>query len=163
MRGQIRLPAPPDVTIVSITDQFSSARFYLSVFYDLAKNNDRFSRCIFPSCYQEGDLEGIYLPQSNVFFLINAESSERTINMKRFLSPQQITLYREDIRRAMKLRNSMQEQACAVLANAGRFHFALEKLYGDAMDFSQKEEFTKKLIKRAISYLSPGVDSSVFL
>lgn len=156
MRGYMRLPVPSNVKTISISDHLFSARFYLVVLRDLLRKIEGISFCIYPSCYSDEDLEGIYLPQNNILYLKNGESCERNINMKRFLSPQQISLYREDIRRTLKLRNSMQEQACASLREAGRYHFALEKLYGTAMDFSKKELYTKNLVQRAIAYLSGG-------
>lgn len=157
MQGEAHLPAPADVEkIISVSDVFGSAAFYLSTFEKMLRSSSPGHYVVYPSCYCESKIEGVYLPENKVLFLINAANAERQINMKRFLSPAPLAARRTDIKTALKTRDGMCDCAVLALREASQYHFALEALYGKAMDFTRKEIFTQRLTERILSYLSEG-------
>lgn len=154
MRGYERLPLPPEArNVVSVSNEYGSASLYLSVFCDKLKAARAYTFRIFPSCFADDEIEGFFLPQNNIAFLEDTAGADRQINMRRFLDAKAVARNRADIRCALKVRARMLEEAQNSLHEVGEAHFALEKIYGEAMNFQEKEKYTKKLIARVLSFL----------
>ncbi len=71
---------------------------------------------------------------------------EKCINMKRFIDPVACRICRNEYKLADTLRGALTDAALASLQAASTYHFALEKIYGEAMDFAAKEEYTNNFI-----------------
>ena len=66
--------------------------------------------------------------------------------MKRFLDDAELKNARQELKYAVNLKKSCIDGALSALSKASEYHFALEKIYGEAMDFLAKEEFTDNFI-----------------
>ena len=53
----------------------------------------------------------------------------------------------------LALHESMTDAAVSYLKEAGAYHFALEQIYGVAMDFEAKERYVSTLIDKIIKQL----------
>ncbi len=88
---------------------------------------------------------------------ITADAAERgvgckVINLARFLDSGVLTgrgsALRQRYRFAAEMRKELLKAALGTFAEIKKVHFALEEIYGAAMDFPKKEAFTKKLLIR---------------
>ena len=96
----------------------------------------------------------MYLPQNKRLYLIdNGENAGRKINIKRFINKEKEVAHRGHIRRLLRLHGDMVGAACECFKEASGHHFALEKIYGGAMDFSKKEIMAFLLGKEVCAYL----------
>ena len=67
-----------------------------------------------------------------------------------FLDKDELKKCGKTLKKARKCRARLEELALERLADAAKYHFGLEKIYGDAMDFESKEKFTKEFIEKNI-------------
>lgn len=158
MKGKIRLsPALENATVINIDSYLGSGRFYLNALRDALRAAGRFSYLIIPSCYTDERTEGVYLPDDNLLFIEGkGPTNEKTINMRRFLLPDITRALRPKMRQLATLHECMTDTAVSYLREAGAYHFALEEIYGNAMDFKAKEAYSKKLIARILKQLFPA-------
>lgn len=155
MSGRVRLTTwQENATVISVTDPYGAARLFLG---ELARTLETESLSPYyriPSCFSDGITEGVYLPRNNLLFLEDCpESATRQINMFRFLFKEKLAARRPEIRRADALRRASISYAEEALREAGTYHFALEKIYGSAMDFPQKEACCDRIRAQALALL----------
>ncbi len=155
MRGYLKLDTHrADSRVIAVSDEYGSAHFYLDTLKAILREKRTHDFMSFPSCFDDEKTEAIYLPQNKVMFVEGTEgNSARVINMKRFLDPQKISAARGEIRRLYGLREEMKRVALSAMETAGRYHFELERIYGDAMDFARKEAITSEITARVLSLL----------
>ena len=72
----------------------------------------------------------------------------RTINMKRFIDMGEIFTLRSDYRMATRMRDNICDMATLEFEKAKKYHFTIEEIYGAAMDFEAKEQFTSDFCKK---------------
>ena len=75
------------------------------------------------------------------------------VNMKRFVSSEELRTIREEWRFNEKAYNSALNSACESLARAGERHFDLEKIYVKAMDFDAQNEFCEAFLRKYPEFL----------
>lgn len=96
--------------------------------------------------------DGIFLSDSGAALVLCPEEEcaypHRRIGMRRFVETARMHGIREELNRAERTRRAMLSGAEAALSSARALHEALEKLYGEAMDFSAKEAFTKAFCEK---------------
>ena len=87
-----------------------------------------------------------------VLFAVGRETVDDLCDydMVDFLNKDEFKKYGKEIKKARKCRARLEELALERLADAAKYHFGLEKIYGDAMDFEGKEKFTKEFIETNI-------------
>lgn len=142
--------------VVHITNECGAAHRYLSEMRKQLCAAGCYGYWVFASCFDEKSVEGIYLPQNKRLYLTSDfTTSGKKINIKRFFHPQNEAHERVHIRRFLRMRGEMICAATGALAQAGAQHFALEEIYGDAMDFGKKEAITEELCERISALLSP--------
>lgn len=83
----------------------------------------------------------LYLPSDKILFHINGDRGEE-IDLNDFVS-ESVTLDSN----ALSARESLIADAYSLLSQTEKEHFALEKIYMSAMDFSLKEDYQEMLIK----------------
>ena len=66
--------------------------------------------------------------------------------MLRFIDTELPKELKSSLKHASSLITELTECAEASFAKASHYHFELEKIYGEAMDFSAKEEFTDNFL-----------------
>ena len=156
MSGRVRLDTYRDTAhIISVSDPFGASRFYLEALVRILADEGLYSFTRIPSCFSDGISEGVYLPENNILFLSNSSDNEyRNINMKRFLYADKIAAVRAELRLFDRVREEMLAAAESALRRAGVLHGSLEKIYGEAMDFPEKERFTSSLTARVTALLA---------
>lgn len=97
-------------------------------------------------------IDGIFFLDSATCLLV-AEEEEcpntcRTISLRRYVEPSLLKEKRGQLRHAMGLTKTLTEGALRSLAEAGTYHFELEKIYAAAMDFSTKEAYTETFCRQ---------------
>ena len=98
-------------------------------------------------------IDGLYYPDTGLCILLgHAEPEEgtptRAISLRRYVTPEALRPLRGRLRHAASLSGKLVESATACLGDAAGYHFDLEAIYVDAMDFSAKEAFTEKFCEK---------------
>ena len=94
---------------------------------------------------------GVFLEGSGLSFsLADTEGGEepKRINMKRFLDPEGVRQIRGEYKRNLRLREGLVQAATDALADAGRYHFLLEKIYVSCMNFEAERIFLSDFCQR---------------
>ena len=89
-------------TIYYVTDEYSSARFYLSELVDFLRKN-RQSFTYIPSPDADNICEGVYIKNTSTAYLTMPRGNTddipyKKINMKRFLDSDMLSLVKQDLR-----------------------------------------------------------------
>ncbi len=155
MRGFYRLP-PEAGEVITVSDELGAGHFYLDALLSAMRSEGLYCYRRAPSCYDDEKTEELYLPENKLTYLVKKEKGNGPhINIQRFLDRGKIAERRTTLRLLLRRRDEMQTRAQEALAVAGEAHFALEKIYGEAMDFQKKEEMTRVLSARITSLLLP--------
>lgn len=97
-------------------------------------------------------VDGVYLKESGIAFAVcRGEETKvpcKVIRTARFLPGLLGEERRKKIRYAERMREAMLAGAVEELREAGRLHFAIEKCYIGAMNFEEKENFTKEFCRK---------------
>lgn len=97
--------------------------------------------------------DGVFFEESGVCFVLSGEGSEESggrLNMKRFADEERLRTVRTEYRMNRRLYEGLMLSAQEALAEAGRYHFELERLYGACMDFDALGKFTRSFCQRII-------------
>lgn len=126
-----------------ISDYFETAHFLMKELYSLAVAR-QIGRSISNNPIITSRIDAMSLTDSHLTFEIGNGMSEgaRVINMRRFLNPSYIADIRQDYRAIVRVRDETLHLALCEFENIKKYHFILEEIYGSAMDFSAKEQFT---------------------
>lgn len=99
-------------------------------------------------------IDGIFIENKNISFTLTASDrgdasfgGERYINPKRFIHTEAVREIRGEMRYAARLYRDCLDGALHALTEAKVYHFLLEDIYKNAMDFTALGEFTKELLK----------------
>lgn len=95
-------------------------------------------------------LDALCVTSQGLVFEINNEIRDgaRTINMKRFVDVARLSEIRGEYRAAAKARDEVLSLAVSAFEKIKKYHFVLEDIYGSAMDFAAKEQFTEHFCKK---------------
>ena len=130
--------------VFGVSDVLGTAHFFLDRLKEIAeKTGHSITVSYDPLCPEQ--VEAVYFERAEVLYKKNADGY-KNINMQRFLDTELSPAVRSDIKKALRMRNVCVEYALDAMKRASEHHFALEKIYGDAMDFAAKEEFTDNFI-----------------
>ncbi len=100
-------------------------------------------------------IDGLLYSESGVCVLVgNAEPREgcptRTVSLRRYTETDAFCRVRGEVRHAISMRRTLEEDALRALTDAGKHHFELEKIYAATMDFGAKETFTARFCESAL-------------
>ena len=98
-------------------------------------------------------VNGIFLEKSRIAFLLSdkdktADEEGRSVNAKRFAELDGLRPIRAELRYAARLYDDCLEGALHALAQVRVYHFLLEDIYKNAMDFKALNDFTYGFIER---------------
>ncbi len=93
--------------------------------------------------------DALYYPEKDIVYYIGSESDyeEKQINMRRFIENSFLMPYKANIRAIGRIRAELLTQLFADYRSIKRLHAEAEKIYSSAMDFSEKESYTRDFIK----------------
>lgn len=97
--------------------------------------------------FVEDDKTAYVLSDASLDFEESTEH-EKTVNTKRFINPDELRNARREIRYAEKLSSGALEGALHALSEVNVYHFLLEDIYKNAMDFKSLGEYTAKFIDK---------------
>ncbi len=92
--------------------------------------------------------DGLFYPAVGLCVLVGDGEpregcSTRCMSLRRHLIPETLREVRGELRHAITLRRTLEDDALRSLAEAAKNHFDLENIYAEAMDFPAKESFTE--------------------
>ena len=141
-----------------IDDYFNSAPLFLALVVKSGLVNENAMRVSYEPVSAKR-LDAVYFSESGVCFVIskNIEDSSAydgsRINMKRFVDNALLDGVKGEIRSNFRIANALLEASCDVLADAGKYHFKLEEIYKQSMDFEAMTAFTERFCRELSSML----------
>jgi hypothetical protein len=150
IKGEVSLsPFSDCAEVFCVYDYLGSGHFYLNALRDTFRKVNKHAYILIPSCYTDDKTEGLYLPDSHSLFTVSEKKTDdKQINMRRFLKQEPLRTLRPRLRWLFAAHRAVTDTAVAYLREAGSYHFALEEIYGAAMNFEEKEEYVKRLSLR---------------
>ena len=132
-----------------INDYFESAHFMMREICSVLKQKEINIRVSNNPIIKER-IDVLCAPSSGLTFEIGnrMENDFRLINMKRFVNNEEINKIRQEYRAIARVRDSVLDLALAEFEKIKKSHFLLEEIYGSAMDFTAKEQFTREFCNK---------------
>ncbi len=159
MQGERRLPEIfSDQTVYAVLGNPISAEYYLKVLIDLLKERG-IAHTVYLSPLSPDHADGVAIDGGNILLykaelLSDSVSVAHTIRTARFLNDS----YRRDEKRRMRLlqrnEDALISEALAFLHEASISHFALERIYGAAMDFEALTAHVLTRIPEMLAFLA---------
>ncbi len=159
MRGEYVEPSvlAHQKNIVLLCGRLSSAQIYLNYLSKcLARSG--IAHTLFHSPLSPSFFDGIRIEEDATLFLWEGFAPTITqgkrMHLDRFFNAKAQS--KEKTKRLLSLENSLTGNALSCLSEAGAAHFALEALYGSAMDFERMKKETATWVQQAIALLTAG-------
>ena len=92
-------------------------------------------------------IDAVCLLDAGITF-VAGDGGERKINVKRFIDESKLKPVKDGIKLLEKEEKELEALALSAFSEVREHHFALEKIYMSAMDFSLKESYTENFIKK---------------
>jgi hypothetical protein len=160
MKGRVRFNSYLENArrVFVIDDYFNSAPLFLALVVKSGLINENSMRVSYAPVSAKR-LDAVYFSESGVCFVIagNVEESAvrdgARINMKRFVDNSLLDGVKGEIRSNFRIANALLASSCDVLAEAGKYHFRLEEIYKQSMDFAAMTAFTDSFCKELSNML----------
>ena len=132
-----------------INDYFETAHFMMSEIYSVMKEK-KVNLRISNNPIMKDRIDCLCAINSGLTFEINNrfEDSARVINMKRFVDGSAISKIRQQYRSLVRVRDNVLSLVLDEFENIKKYHFILEEIYGSAMNFEAKEQFTREFCNK---------------
>ncbi len=133
----------------AVSDTYGLGEVFLKKIFDTtSKSSIRVTVSYSPQYPNKPD--ALYYPDFDMSFYISSKikDDEIPINMRRFVSDSVLRPYKAEIRALTRLKNDAIASMNKCFTNIKKLHFELEKIYSSAMDFSEKEKYTKEFIDK---------------
>ena len=109
-----------------------------------------------PSVESKNICEGIYIEKTNSAYLCAPKAppsgvNAKKINMKRFTYRDMLSVVKSDMKMLDGEKRKLDASAMECLRHAGEIHFQLESIYSDTMDFTAKENYSKKIAEKILA------------
>lgn len=141
--------------VIAVSNEYGAGHLYLNELLARLRTEGVYGYFRFPSCYDDEITEGVYLPQNKRLYLVdNGDACAQKINIKRFVKKEKELLCRTHIRHFLRMHGEAAAAAISEFAAASAHHFALEDIYGRAMDFSKKEVLAFLISRKVIDCLA---------
>ena len=132
-----------------INDYFETAFFMMREIYSSMKEKKVDLRISNNPIIKER-IDVLCAVNSGLTFEINNRMDDniRSINMRRFVDGNAISKIRQEYRAMVRVRDNILNLALGEFENIKKYHFILEEIYGSAMDFAAKEQFTREFCNK---------------
>ncbi len=152
MKGSVRLDTyeRQAKTLYVIDDYYGTGSLFLTMVLEEAAQKE----CDVRVSYQPllpSLPDAVLFVQSGICFVLGEHSDREAdgrINMKRFVEADGLTTIKSEYRVNRRLYEALLDSATEALAEAGRYHFELEKIYISCMDFESERKFTRSFCQR---------------
>lgn len=146
MAGRVMFLPPDDgLETIFVEDHLGSAYFFLNALRDHLREAQKQRYLVVPSCFTDEKTSALLIEGGPCFAAERTGKEQKTVNMKRFFKAKETAALRPQIRKLRALHEDLAETAIQYLKKAGACHFALEKIYGAAMDFGAMDAYTEAL------------------
>ncbi len=132
-----------------VNDYFETAHFMMQeIYYSMREKKIDLRISSNPIIRDRVDV--LCAKSSGLTFEISNEISDeaRSINMKRFVDASAISKIRHEYRAIARVRDNVLDLAVSEFENIKKYHFILEEIYGSAMNFEAKEQFTREFCNK---------------
>ena len=155
MRGRFKLDTLKKKAekVISVDDRYGSSYCFLDILketlikegYEIFVSPDPLYSCL---------VSDVYIPSARLL-ITNEIIAEpfKNVNMERFLDFGKLKGIKGSVRLSAKCAEQLVSDAERSLKDAGTYHFSLEKIYGDAMNFEALNEYTKLLTRNILCEL----------
>lgn len=99
----------------------------------------------------EGEIDGLFFPESGVCFTVCTESGDKTVNCERFIDKSGVREVAQKIRFNNRSQKELLGEGYFALAMAGHYHDEIEERYRPCTDFSVTEELTDGICRQIFS------------
>ena len=152
MKGRVRLDTLEQQAerLVVLEDSYRSASVFLSLLLEEARKKECSLLVSYDPVYPSLP-EAVMLEESGVCFVIGEHGDrepDTRINMRRFLDWEGIRRIRTEYRINERMEEALLDSATEALAEAGRYHFELERIYVDCMDFAAQQRFVDSFCQK---------------
>ena len=132
-----------------INDYFETAHFMIREIYSSMQEN-KVNLKISNNPIIKERIDVLCAVNSGLTFEIGNrfDDDARTVNMKRFVDGGAIGKIRHDYRSIVRVRDNVLSLVLDEFENIKKYHFILEEIYGSAMDFAAKEQFTREFCNK---------------
>ena len=152
MRGSVRLDTYEKQAkkLYVVDDFYGMGALFLRVMIEEGKKKN----CAMQVSYQPLDPElpdAVLMRESGICFVLGDgvdREADGRVNMKRFLHGDRVSEVKSEYRINRRLRDALLTSATEALADAGRYHFDLERIYGSCMDFEALGKFTRSFCRK---------------
>lgn len=160
MKGQVRFSSyiKEAKRLFAISDYYNSASLFLAEIADAGLKNNNLMRVSYDHLSASRP-DSVYFVESGVCFVI-AEKNESSllteaveISMKRFVDPVLLKEVKGEIRSNFKIANALLGAASDSMRSAGEYHFLLEEIYKQCMDFESQNRFCQGFCEKIEKYL----------
>ena len=130
----------------AVMDVFGSAEIFMTALKnELVRRGSAVTVSYSP--FSPSAPDAIYVPTADTAFYIGCDCAEgeKTVNMRRFVTPEKITPYKTKLRETNKTRNELIGLLRTEGASIRALHAEIERLYGKAMDFSKNDTLLREL------------------
>ncbi len=152
MKGRVRLDTWERMAkrLYTVEDYYGIGTLFLSLVVAEARNKACRVRVSYSPLAPDLP-DGVFFEESGVCFVLadeRGEAFEGRLNMKRFADEERLRKKKPEYRMNRRLFEGLMLSAEEALAEAGRYHFALEKQYGACMDFESLGRFTESFCQK---------------
>lgn len=154
MRGICSIDFAPDTALISVTDVEWTYPFFMSALSD-ALTAAGVSHTVLSDSTEPDIIRGLYIDSARIRvfpFAKKPDGAVKNVNMARFVSTDKLKNSRNKRSFARKCAASVADGARESLAEAAKYHFTLEEIYKQAMDFAaltaQSKIWTEEILSR---------------
>ena len=153
MRGRVGLDTyfAKAKRIFLIEDCHGVAQFLMTALLELCADHQLSVRVSHDPVIPER-LDGLFLRDAGIAFAVLPSKEcaypHRVLSVRRFLNAAQLRRVRGQILYAERMKRALMDGAIEELERVREVHFRMEQVYADAMDFAQKEAFTRIFCQR---------------
>ena len=152
MRGKVRLDTYEAVAtrLIVVDDYFGTGALFLLKMMELGRQKE----CAMTVSYQPLMPElpdAVRFLESGVCFVLGESGTREAdgrVNMKRFVSGERLSEVKVSYRINRRVEEALLTSAQEALAEAGRHHFDLERIYSTCMDFDALSKFTRSFCQK---------------
>lgn len=137
--------------VVYIESCYGLEYFLTAALYAQAKKQ-RLSLLVSHHPIHTHKIDGLYFTDGRLAILTgpteDAPTQCRRISLRRYLQTERFKEVRAEVRHALKMAEEQKDCACQSLRTVAEYHFAIEKIYAEAMDFEAKDKFDKDFCRK---------------
>ena len=133
-------------TVFHVTDKFHTAFFILNEVVKAAERQGLSLKVSYDPI-TPWRVDAVLLSDLKIAFVCG-DGNDRRINSMRFFDKEGYREARERLKKLEGEAQNIRELTLSTFEEIKEYHFTIEEIYSSAMDFSQKEGFVKKFIKK---------------